>query len=70
MFFRPSVYTPGEKVLVRTRGLAEPAVVVVSDETSSEVASAPDSNRTLSTANYLEWERRTVATRLLRRYEW
>jgi hypothetical protein len=70
MLFPTPTYTPGEKVLVRLRGVAEPAVVVSTDGETAVVATAPDSNRTLSTADYLDWEQRTVALRLLRRYEW
>jgi hypothetical protein len=67
--FRQS-FTEGEKVLVRGRFLAEPAVVVGTGPDTVEVAIAPESNRTEDVTTYRLWERRVVDSRTLRRYEW
>lgn len=64
------VYAAGEKVLVRGRFLAEPAVVVSAEGERVTVAVAPDSNRTTDISAYADWDRRTVDARVLRRYEW
>jgi hypothetical protein len=63
-------YTEGEKVLVRGRFLAEPAVVVDGSGDSVVVAIAPESNRTEDITGFRLWEHRNVEPRTLRRYEW
>jgi hypothetical protein len=63
-------FTEGEKVLVRGRLVAEPAVVVSCEGDEVVVAIAPESNRTEDISTFRTWESRRVRDNVLRRYEW
>jgi hypothetical protein len=63
-------FTEGEKVLVRGRLVAEPAVVVSCEGDEVVVAIAPQSNRTEDISTFRSWESRRVPVNVLRRYEW
>jgi hypothetical protein len=64
------VFAAGEKVLILGRFVAEPAIVVATENDHVVVAIAPQSNLTEDLSNYSDWQHRDVAAASLRRYEW
>lgn len=65
------IYKSDEKVLIRRRFLATPAIVLSdAGDDFVLVAIAPESNHTQDLTNIHHWEKLSVPRRSLRRYIW
>jgi hypothetical protein len=70
LFTQTNTFSLGEKVLLKSRLLAYPGVVVGVDYETVTVAIAPEGNKSDFNGNLDLWVREVVDFRKLKRYEW